>query len=232
MNNAIDISEWNGDLDFDAIRASGIDTVIIRCGFGQSGIDKYFPIYMEEAQKAGLKIGVYYYSYATDYDTAVSEAMHCVDLIGEYRDVIDLPVFYDVEEDRNVPRITDVCMGFINTMNYYGCNCGIYTTGSWYSSYFKDISTDYIWIAYWGADDGQPHNKPDYCDIWQYTSKGSVPGAGSGCVDRDIVYNEDMQLLIHQPEPPDEHVEEFQGKVTVTYKGNNIININIIKEDN
>lgn len=201
--NCIDVSEWNGDIDWNAAKVDGVEYAIIRCGFGKTGVDKYFEINMEGAKNAGIKIGVYFYSYATDWDSAVDEANHCIDLIEGYKDIIALPVFYDVEEERNVPRITDVCMAFINTLNYYGYNVGVYTTGGWYSAYFKDIDVDYIWLAYWGNDDGEPHNKPDYCDIWQYTSKGYVDGVGDGCVDCDIVYNKDMRLLINEEPKPE-----------------------------
>lgn len=208
--NCIDVSEWNGDINWQKAKADGVEYALIRCGFGRTGIDKYFNINIEEASAAGVKIGVYYYSYASDYDSAVIEAKHCIELIEDYRDIITLPVFYDVEEPQNLNRITDVCMGFINTLNYYGYNVGVYTTGAWYSSYFKDIACDYIWLAYWGPDDGQPHNKPDYCDIWQYTSKGSVEGVGSGGVDCDILYNTDMRLLINGPEPEPEPKKDAQ----------------------
>lgn len=202
--NCIDVSEWNGDIDWEQAKADGLEYAIIRCGFGRTGVDKYFEINMEGAHDAGVKIGVYFYSYATDWDSAVIEANHCIELIEGYKDIIALPVFYDVEEERNVPRMTDICMAFINTLNYYGYNVGVYTSGSWYSAYFKNIDVDFIWLAYWGSDDGVPHTKPDYCDIWQYTSKGNVDGVGNGCVDCDIVYNEDMKLLMNEPEPKPE----------------------------
>ena len=202
--NCIDVSEWNGDIDWEAAKADDVKFAMIRCGFGKSGVDKYFEINMEGARNAGVKIGVYFYSYATDWDSAVAEAEHCMELIEPYKDIISLPVFYDVEEEKNKPRIADVCMGFINTLNYNGYNVGVYTMGSWYSAYFRNIDCDYIWLAYWGADDGEPHNRPDYCDIWQFTSKGSVNGVGSGCVDCNVVYNEDMKLLINEPEPQPE----------------------------
>lgn len=202
--NCIDVSEWNGDIDWRQAKADGLEYAIIRCGFGRTGVDKYFEINMEGAHDAGIKIGVYFYSYATDWDSAVIEANHCIELIEEYKDIIALPIFYDVEEERNVPRMTDICMAFINTLNYYGYNVGVYTSGSWYSAYFKNIDVDFIWLAYWGSDDGVPHTKPDYCDIWQYTSKGNVDGVGNGCVDCDIVYNEDMKLLMNEPEPKPE----------------------------
>lgn len=209
--NCIDVSEWNGDIDWQQAKADGVEYAIIRCGFGRTGVDKYFEINMEGARDAGVKIGVYFYSYATDWDSAVSEANHCIDLIESYKDIIALPVFYDVEEERNVPRMTDICMAFINTLNYYGYNVGVYTSGSWYSAYFKNIDVDFIWLAYWGSDDGVPHTKPDYCDIWQYTSKGSVDGVGNRCVDCDILYNTEMKLLMNEnptPEPKPEPAPE------------------------
>ena len=202
--NCIDVSEWNGDIDWEQAKADGLEYAIIRCGFGRTGVDKYFEINMEGAHDAGVKIGVYFYSYATDWDSAVIEANHCIELIEGYKDIIALPVFYDVEEERNVPRMTDICMAFINTLNYYGYNVGVYTSGSWYSAYFKNIDVDFIWLAYWGSDDGVPHTKPDYCDIWQYTSRGNVDGVGNGCVDCDIVYNEEMKLLMNEPDPKPE----------------------------
>lgn len=205
--NCVDVSEWNGDIDWQAAKADGVEYAFIRCGFGKDSEkqdDKYFHINMENAIAAGVKVGVYFYAYATDWDSSVAEAMHCLRLVEQYKDQISFPVFYDVEEQQNVPNITDVVMGFINTMNYYGYNVGVYTAGSWYSAYFRNIDCDYIWLAYWGADDGVPHNKPDYCDIWQYTSRGSVDGIGNNCVDCDILYNTEMKLLINSPEPTPE----------------------------
>ena len=221
--NCIDVSEWNSEIDGKAAKAAGVDYALIRCGFGQRGIDKYFNINLEEAAAAGVIIGVYFYSYATDYDSACAEAKHCIELIEDYKDIILLPVFYDVEEDRNVARITDVCMGFINTLNYYGYNCGIYTMIGWYDQFFKPISTDYIWLASWGPDDGEPHKAPEYCDIWQYTSKGSVDGVGSRCVDCDILNNKDMRLLINQePEPVPQEVN-----IDITVKEPEGVKVNV-----
>lgn len=205
--NCVDVSEWNQEIDWNAAKADGVEYAFIRCGFGKDSEkqdDKYFHINMENAIAAGVKVGVYFYAYAVDYDSAVAEAHHCIRLVEQYKDDISFPVFYDVEEQQNVPRISDVVMGFINTMNYYGYNCGVYTGGSWYSAYFRNIDCDYIWLAYWGSDDGVPHTKPDYCDVWQYTSKGSVDGIGYGCVDCDILYNTEMKLLMNDPDPKPE----------------------------
>ena len=200
--NCVDVSEWNGVIDWDAAKEDSVEYAFIRAGFGQdieTQDDAYFHINMEKALKAGIKVGVYFYAYATDYDSAVREAEHCIRLIEPYRDKISFPVFYDIEEQKCVPRIKDIVDGFRNKMEYHGYNVGVYTAISWYDAYFQPIDIDYIWIASWGSDDGEPHTKPLYCDVWQYTSKGSVHGIGSGCVDCDIIYNEDMKLLINQP---------------------------------
>ena len=206
--NCVDVSEWNGDVDWEQAKANGVEFAIIRCGFGEDNEDKddkYFHINMENAVKAGVKVGVYFYSYATDYDSACEEGRHCLRLIEPYRNEITFPVFYDVEEERCVPRINDIIGGFTNTLNYYGYNVGVYTSGAWYSLYFRDISVDFIWLAFWGSDDGEPHNKPDYCDIWQYTSKGTVKGISERSVDCDILYNQEMRFLINpEPEPTEQ----------------------------
>lgn len=197
--NCIDVSEHNGEIDWSAAYENGVRYAFIRCGFGQdfeSQDDKKFHINMERAFAAGVKVGVYFYAYAFDYDTAVGEAKHCIRLIEPYRDKISFPVFYDLEEKANLKRLKDVVMGFVNTLNYYGYNVGCYVTTSWYSEFFRDIDVEYIWLAYLGS------TKPEYCDIWQYSWTEDISGVGE--CDADILYNEDMKLLINGPEPQPE----------------------------
>ena len=196
--NAIDVSEWNNDIDWSKAHEDDVQFAFIRCGFGQdkeSQDDKYFHINMENAIKAGVKVGVYFYSYAVNASQARGEADHCLRLIEPYKDKISFPVFYDVEEANIEPFIKETIPAFISTLNEHGYNAGVYCSVSWFDDYFSDIDCDYFWFASWGSDDGQPHNKPQWCDVWQYTSKGSVHGVGYDCVDCDIVYNTDMQLL-------------------------------------
>ena len=196
--NCIDVSEHNGTIDWKAAYDDGVRYAFIRAGFGQdtySQDDKYFQINMEKALAVGIKVGVYFYSYASDYDTATGEAEHCIRLIEPYRDQISFPVFYDLEEEKNRAHIKDVVDGFRNKMEYHGYNVGCYVTTSWYDAYFRDIECDYIWLAYLGS------TKPDYCDVWQYSWTEYVAGVGE--CDADILYNEDMKLLINQPPDPE-----------------------------
>ena len=197
--NCIDVSEWNKEIDWNKAKNDGVEYAFIRAGFGQdyeSQDDKYFHINIEGALKAGIKVGVYFYSYAKDYSGAIGEAEHCIRLITPYKDKISFPVFYDIEESSIEYHIKETVPAFINYLNEKGFNAGVYCSVSWFDNYFKDIDCSFFWFASWGSNDGKPHTKPQWCDVWQYTSKGSVSGVGSNCVDCDILYNEDMSLLI------------------------------------
>lgn len=208
--NCVDVSEHNGEINWHRAKAAGVEYAFIRAGFGQnneSQDDKYFHINMENALEAGVKVGVYFYAYASDYDTAVGEAEHCIRLIEPYRDRIAFPVFYDLEEEKNISHIKDVVDGFRNKMEYHGYNVGCYMTTSWYDSFFRDIECDYIWLAWLGAD------KPCYCDIWQYSWTENVDGIGS--CDADILYNTNMKLLFNKPVPDPEPTPAPSGKVAL-----------------
>ena len=202
--NCIDVSEHNKDIDWKSVKAAGVDYAIIRAGFGrdyESQDDKYFSINIEDAYNAGIKIGVYFYSYATSTEAAESEAKHCLRLIEPYKDIIDLPIFYDVEES-SIEKYVDITIPeFERVLNTAGYNVGVYATGYWFTHCLQYVAIDYLWVAYWGSDDGEPHTKPEWCDIWQYTSKGHVDGIDGLC-DLDILYNTEMHALI---DPPEEH---------------------------
>lgn len=202
--NCVDVSEHNGDIDWIAAKADGVEYALIRCGFGrdyESQDDKYFDINMQNALEAGIKVGAYFYSYAQSEDAAASEATHCLRLIEPYRDKLSLPVFYDVEESNIEDYVEDTIPVFTRILKDAGYNVGVYATGYWFTHCLQYVAIDYLWVAYWGNDDGVPHSKPEFCDIWQYTSKGYVDGIGARCVDCDILYNTEMRALIDDPKP-------------------------------
>lgn len=202
--NCVDVSEHNGTIDWEAAAEDDVRYAFIRAGFGQdieSQDDKYFHINMQNAIEAGVKVGVYFYSYATNADMAAGEAEHCIRLIEPYKDKISFPIFYDIEEERIESHLDEIVPAFINTMNKAGYNAGVYLTTSWFDDYFKDI--------------------------WQYTSKGSVHGIGYDCVDCDILYNENMKLLMF--EPPEQ--KEVNITVKVSAPDGVIVNINVEKEN-
>lgn len=222
--NCIDVSEHNGSIDWFEAKADGVEYALIRCGFGrdyESQDDKYFHINIQDALEAGVKVGVYFYSYAQSIDAAESEAAHCLRLIEPYRDKLSLPVFYDVEESNIEDYVEDTVPAFTKILKDAGYNVGVYATGYWFTHCLQYVAIDYLWVAYWGNDDGEPHTKPEFCDIWQYTSKGSVDGVGSRCVDCNILYNEDMTALIGGSDSSDDSDDEDEDQ------GGDIINVEL-----
>ena len=92
--NCVDVSEWNGDINWQQAKNDGVEYAFIRCGFGKDSEkqdDKYYHINMENALEAGVKVGVYFYAYAVDYDSAVAEAYHCIRLVEQYKNDISFP---------------------------------------------------------------------------------------------------------------------------------------------
>ena len=195
--NCIDVSEHNGSINWDQVRNDGVDYALIRCGYGidiESQDDKYFHINMEGALNVGIKVGVYFYSYADNADKAACEAEHCLRLIKGYKDKLSLPVFYDLEESKNIPNIFEIYSMFEAILNEAGFNVGCYACQYWFDTYLKPVPISYTWVAKWG------NNQPDWgVSIWQFTDKGHCLGV-NGDVDCDVVIDTDMKALIDKPD--------------------------------
>ena len=195
----IDVSKYQGNIDWAKVKNAGVDQVIIRCGVGTSGIDTKFKQNIEGAIAQGLKVGVYTYSKATTADGARAEAKNTVSAIKPYKDNLYFPVFIDVEEPGTGKYSKTVIGAFCKEMNDNGYNAGIYCSEGWRSSYLKGVNADYWWIAKWGS------KQPSNCSIWQYSEKGRVDGIETTVdLDKNISYNP-----APKPKPADD-------KVTVT----------------
>lgn len=183
----IDISEWQSDIDFKKVRRQGYSYVIIRTGFGWEYEDVHFKEHIEGAKKAGLQVGVYHYSHATTPYQAELEANLVMDIIEDY--YLDLPIFYDIESDRQNhltrDELTEIVQTFVQTLESNGYNPGIYAAESWFrdridmnqfEEYPKWIASYTNYLSYEG----------DY-DYWQYTDTGNVNGVRGNC-DINIKY--------------------------------------------
>lgn len=188
----IDISEWNGDINFNKVRNTGVTCVIIRAGYGKdpNQEDNKFQEYYRQAKSAGLNVGAYWYSYATSVDAAKAEVKNCMNTIGGKQ--FDLPVFLDVEEYRQavLPRrtLTDIISAFCDGIKSYGYDVGMYSAKSMLvdSAYPDELSSKYlIWIA---APNTSYSDLPSYVDLWQYSWNGKVNGI-RGDVDLNYIYN-------------------------------------------
>lgn len=188
----IDVSEWNGDINFSKVRNTGVTCVIIRAGYGKdpNQEDNKFQEYYRQAKSAGLNVGAYWYSYATSVDAAKAEVKNCMNTIGGKQ--FDLPVFLDVEEYRQavLPRrtLTDIISAFCDGIKSYGYDVGMYSAKSMLvdSAYPDELSSKYlIWIA---APNTSYSDLPSYVDLWQYSWNGKVDGI-RGDVDLNYIYN-------------------------------------------
>lgn len=217
--NCIDVSEHNGSIDWISVKNDGVDYALIRCGFGrniESQDDKYFHINMEGALNAGIKVGIFFYSYADCGDEAAEEAEHCLRLINGYKDKLSLPVFYDLEEDENIANVYDIYTMFEAILKEAGYNVGCYANQYWFDNYLKPVPMDYAWVAKWGGD--QP------CwgeDIWQFTDKGHCAGV-EGNVDCDVVIDPNMTALIDKADDNDVNIN-----IKVDAPDNIKVNINV-----
>lgn len=190
----IDVSKWNGKIDWNGVKNSGISYVIIRCGYrgsteGKLIVDSRFAENIQGANAAGLKVGVYFYSQAVDEVEAVEEASMVLDQIRNYK--ISYPVFLDVESsggrgDKITREArTAVCKAFCQTIQNAGYTAGVYSNKNWLETKIDAgaLSAYKIWMAQYAA---APTYKSRY-DLWQYRSTGSVNGI-SGNVDMNISY--------------------------------------------
>jgi GH25 family lysozyme M1 (1,4-beta-N-acetylmuramidase) len=187
--NCIDVSTWQGDVDYSRVRACGIVAVIIRAGFGQTEYNKFRQNY-RNARAAGLKVGAYWYSYAYCVADAEQEARACLEILGD-RD-FDLPIYYDMEEDSQMAlgksTMTAMACRFIDTVQAGGYRGGMYSSPSWFTDFldYDLLREKYsIWLAHWAS----AHSRA--CDIWQYGEDGRIDGI-DGDVDVDIIENWDV----------------------------------------
>lgn len=186
----IDISVWQGEnIDFKKIKASGIDYVIIRSGYGRETYqkDSYFELNYKKAKEAGLKVGTYWFSYAMSPEEAIKEANACLYCIKGK--TFDLPVYFDVEYQPALnlgkTTLTNMVLNFCKTIEDNGYQAGVYSSASvyWNKLDKNTISKNYsIWNAEWSSSCSVS------CDVWQYSSTGSVNGI-SGDVDMNKIYN-------------------------------------------
>ncbi len=183
----IDVSKWQGTINWAAVKASGVDFAIIRCGYrgSQTGVlveDPTFRQNIQGATAAGLRVGVYFFTQAVSEVEAVEEASMCLQLCSGYN--LALPIFIDTEDGARAQGLdrgtrTAIMNAFCQTIANSGRRPGVYASTSWYNTMLNAGSLGgwTIWVAQYAA---ACQYKGSY-SMWQYTSKGSVPGVSGSC---------------------------------------------------
>ena len=190
----IDISKHNGNIDWNAVKNSGVQYVILRCGYrgSASGVlveDQKFKSNIQGATAAGLKVGIYFFSQAVNEVEAVEEASMTLSLIKNYK--ITYPVYIDVESANgradgiSKAARTSVINAFCQTIRNSGYTPGLYANKNWLTEKINTgaLGGCKIWLAQYVA-------APTYggrYEMWQYSSRGSIAGI-KGNVDLNVSY--------------------------------------------
>lgn len=189
----VDVGYSQGKIDWDKL-APHIDFAIIECGFGQDlkkQDDSQCVRNMKECERLGIPYTLYLYSYAGTAGKASGEADHILRLAEDRN--ISLPLYYDIEESSCKPvamAIMDIWASKVEKAGYWA---GVYTGEYyWNSSNLNGCERYTKWIAKYGANNGKMGNPPNVknVDIWQYSSKGSLPGVSSSGLDVNVMYKD------------------------------------------
>ncbi len=196
MIKGIDVSKHQGKIDFKAVRANGIDFVIIRAGFGRyiKQKDPYFEENYTNAKKAGLAVGAYWYSYANSIQEAVEEAKTCIEVIKNKQ--FEYPIFFDLEEPSQFKKGKVFCSNlvnaFCNELEKNGYFAGLYMSRSPLEDYIMAETAGKY--ALWVAEYNSKCNYKGSYGIWQYSSKGKIDGI-SGNVDLNYCYIDYAKII-------------------------------------
>ncbi|MDC3417408.1 glycoside hydrolase family 25 protein [Aquibacillus salsiterrae] len=191
----IDVSEHQGLIDWDKVKADGIQFAMIRCGYGsdlQKQDDKQFERNVQECERVNIPWGAYLYSYALNQEEAISEANHVIRLL-ENR-LPSYPIALDMEDadqykaKKGMPdnqQLVAICQTFLSKVKQAGFEVMLYANKDWLTSKLSDKGLEpyHKWLAQW-------NNKPTYqkqYSIWQFSSTGRVRGI-KGNVDLNWAY--------------------------------------------
>ena len=200
----IDVSRWQQDIDWDKVANANYDFAMIRIQYGNAA-DKYYEQNLTGANNAGLKVGGYCYSIATNVKEAEAEARNIVSLLKGYK--ISYPIAYDIEDqyyqgNLSTEERTNMVLAFKKIIEANGYDFILYANKNWMENYLDYNKLNKagveVWLArYRDADKGFDNPSDTGNDkikfpasmvkIWQYSSQGKVPGI-TGSVDMNIAY--------------------------------------------
>lgn len=187
----IDVSNHQGTVDWNKVKAAGIDFAILKVGPVYGKPDDSFERNAAECERLGIPYGVYYYSYARSVEDANKEADRTLAWLGGHYP--SLPVYYDLEDsyilqdpDFSKDKLTQIAQAFCNRMEAVGFKSGIYANLNWLNNYLNSPSLSGYdhWVAQynWRCDYAGSYS------FWQYSSSGNVPGVNGRC-DMNYCFN-------------------------------------------
>lgn len=225
----VDVSDWQGEIDWEAAKAAGVQFAMIKAGSGQSGSEDTFRYNADECTRLGIPFGVYWFSYAYNTDFARKEARRCLEMVRGYK--LSYPIAWDYEYasyDYNVSvgitptrsLVSDMARAFLEEIEAAGYYAALYANPDYINRFFdaRLINRYDIWLAQWQGNDKLPEDKPPMAGgMWQYSNQGHIDGIPER-VDLDYAYY-DYPAIIGQPaepepEPEPENPEEEETPMT------------------
>lgn len=204
MMKGIDVSKHQGTIDWDKVKAAGIDFAIIRAGLGKSTVDPQFVRNITACNRLGIPCGVYWFSYAKNVAEAKQEAESCLAAVKPYR--LDFPIFFDLEYDTDrylkqqgitltKTMATAHAEAFLSTIEAAGYYAANYANPDYLSRFFDSglLQKYDLWLANY-KENANTDNPPRSCGIWQHWDKGRINGI-SGDVDLDVSYRDYPALI-------------------------------------
>lgn len=188
----IDVSKWQGDIDFSKLKSAGVEFVIIRIGSstginGENFIDSKFIQNIKNANSVGIPVGVYFYSYANSVDRAISDAKWIIENIKDYK--VELPIAFDWENwgsfntyELSFFGLTNMAKRFMDTVKDAGYDAMLYSSKTYLENIWMSVEYP-VWLAHYTKN---TNYAGDY-SYWQICSNGRVDGI-NGDVDIDIRY--------------------------------------------
>lgn len=187
----IDVSTWQGDIDFEAVKKAGCDFVIIRIGYsidGEVTIDDKFDQNFERAKAAGLRVGIYLYSYDNSEEKVRASADWIIEKLGG--ETLDLPIAFDWEDfgcfqtyKMSFTDLNNLYLDFEDQLSTAGYECMLYGSLNYLEKVWEHTEETEVWLAHY--TDETDYEK-SYM-IWQQSSTGNIDGI-NGDVDFDIMY--------------------------------------------
>lgn len=218
--NGIDVSGWQGNINYSQVASTGIDIVYMKASEGISFVDPYFNQNYTNAKANGLKVGFYHYLTARSNEEAVAQARFFVSTISEKTPDCRLAMDFESFGSLNVEQINEIGLTFVKTVeSLSGKEMVIYSDTSNASNVFTGELTNYpLWVAQYEVEEPTPNGNWNNWVGWQYTDVGEVDGI-NGYVDRDKFTNEIfLNSTSKIPLPEDMNKPVAGGTTTIIIK--------------
>lgn len=200
MKKGIDVSEHQGNINFPLVKAAGIEFAMIRAGYGWTTQDKKFEQNVNGFLSAGIRIGAYWFIYATNVEEAIKNADKCIEVLSKFKGKFTFPIGCDYEYDsdsysekqgvkQNKASRTAIIEAFCDRLEEAGYYVSLYLNKDYIVNKvnYSELTQFDLWLAQW--DVAKPYRE---CGMWQSSDKLMVAGIK---VDSDIAYKDYEQII-------------------------------------